>query len=116
MNIASGFILFLVALPGIAVAIVLTWLRSWSTSSKLTLSFTIAIALGHFLACFARSDGSALCRRWRMWWRRSREDVFLSRARSRLLRMRSENYRWRSTGLLTSLQINACARSKRRPF
>jgi len=34
---------FLVALPGIAVAIALIWLQSWSTSSKVTLLFTILI-------------------------------------------------------------------------
>jgi nitrogen fixation/metabolism regulation signal transduction histidine kinase len=38
------FYSFLVALPGLAIAIVLIWLQPWSTSSKLTFSFTIAIA------------------------------------------------------------------------
>ena len=38
------FYAVLVALPGLVVALVLIWLQSWSTSSKLTSSLTIVIA------------------------------------------------------------------------
>jgi nitrogen fixation/metabolism regulation signal transduction histidine kinase len=44
------FYSFLVALPGIAVAIVLIWLQSWSTSGKVTFSFTILAAWAIFAA------------------------------------------------------------------